>query len=432
MNNIDCTYSGNLTGRSSTATEMFFTHVAILLTLFLWIYGDYRFVGYHYGTLIKPRIFGIPFNIVNLMIPIIFAYYMFKDYRQKLISKRNVIIIILFIFYWLIGMIYGNDRRYIETDTLMLIAFFSGYAFMWLMWKSGKSEFYLFLMMLCCSIVILLKSWSDLSYSSFALQRYTSVILWNYALSLYFLIGINTVWSVVNKRKAYLIGSILSLSILFYCGVLLGATRSLALALVVLICFAALSSISVLYKQSGWHSKLKRVLLCVVFILFIYIIYRISIGTLFSDYTIIANRMVVGNSWYIRLEEAADLLRQLNMFDLLIGRGLCATVPTALGQTHIPHIAILWFLFAFGLIPFIYVIFTLYVKIPLTYLKSIHSIKRTGKIHPVLVIAPGLFAWSVSLLISGGISYYGFFSIGITLCFYENFNRFCSVKNLKG
>lgn len=124
MNSIDYTYSGNLTRRLSTATEMFFTHVAILLTLFLWLYGDYRFTGYHYGPLIKPRIFGIPFSIVNLMIPIIFAYYMFKDYRQKLISKRNVIIIILFIFYWLIGMIYGNDRRYIKPDTLMLIAFF--------------------------------------------------------------------------------------------------------------------------------------------------------------------------------------------------------------------------------------------------------------------------------------------------------------------
>ena len=423
MNSIDCTYSGRFPRSSYAASKKALTHIAILLTLFLWIYGDYIFIGIHDDTLIKPRIFGIPFSVVNLMIPIVFACYMFKDYRQKLFSKRNVVIIVFFVFYLLVGMISGNDRGYLKEDTLMLIAFFSGYALMWLMWMSKKPEFHLFLMMLCFSFIILLKSRFDLSYSDYVLDRYTSPILWNYTLPLYFLIGINTVWSVVNKRKAYLIGSILSLSILFYCGVLLGATRTIVLSLFVLVCFAALS-ISALFKQSGWRSKLKRVLLCVVFISFIYTIYRTLTGIIFSDYTIIVNRMVVDNNWYGRFEEATDLLRQLNMFDLLIGRGIGATVPTALGQTHIPHIAILWFLFAFGLIPFIYAIYTLYVKIPLTYLKSIHSIKRTGKIHPILIVAPGLFAWSASLLISGGISYYGSFCIGIILCFYEEFRKF--------
>ena len=431
MNNINYTYSDRLPRSSYVVSRHILIHIAILLTLFLWLYGDYRFIVYHYGTIIKPKIFGIPFNIVNLMIPIIIACYMFNDYRQKLFSTRNVIILILFIFFWMISMIYGNDRRYTETDTLMLIAFFSGYAFMWLMWKSGKPEFYLSLMMLLFSIVILLKSRLDLSNSNFALQRYTSPILWNYALSLYFLTGINSVWSVVNKRKVYLIASIFSLSILFYSGVLLGATRSLALVLVVLICFVLLSFL-VLFKQSGWHSILKRVLLYGVIISFIYIIYNIFSGILLSDYTIISNRMVIDDNWYSRFGEATDLLRQLNMFDLLIGRGIGATIPTALGQTHIPHISILWFLFAFGLIPFIFVVYTIYVKVPLIYMKSLRSIRRTGNIHPILIVAPGLFAWSSTMLISGGISYYGFFCIGITLCFYENFSIFSRVKNLKG
>ena len=161
---------------------------------------------------------------------------------------------------------------------------------------------------------------------------------------------------------------------------------------------------------------------------FFIIIYQIAVGSIFTNYTIISSRIGIDHNWYNRIEELTTVLDQLNMFSFLIGKGIGSVVATPFGQVHVPHIAIFWFLISFGLIPFLFAIYFLYVKMPLSYLKSIRLIKRTGKIHPILIVAPGLFAWSVTLLISGGISYFGFFSIGITLCFYENFTRFYTAK----
>ena len=131
-----------------------FTSLVILLTLVLWIYGDYIIVDSPDPST-KPRFLGIPYSIVNMMVPIIFAYYFFNDFKQKLHSERNAIIIFLFVLYFLIGLFSGSTQEYIESDTLMLIAFFSGYSFMWLIWKSKKPEFYLSLTMLCFSFFML-------------------------------------------------------------------------------------------------------------------------------------------------------------------------------------------------------------------------------------------------------------------------------------
>ncbi len=407
---------------SLTLRQMFITHIAILLTLFLWLYSDYQFININSGVDAKPRIFFvIPFNLFNLLIPIIVAYNLFGEYRQKLISSNTALILFLFVIYSVLG--FANGSPYYKTDVLTAVAYFSGYAFMWLILKSKNPQYYFSLMMFLFSLFILLKSYIDQLYFNFGLDRYTSQFLYNYTLLLYFLTGINAVWAVVNKRRVYLILTLISWSIMFYCGVLLGATRSLAVSLGVVIIFSLLSSFFILKKNQLKNSLFMIVIVVISLLSFSYILYSIVEGTMFSSSSVISQRIEQNHTIDFRIEEATEVLNQLNIIDFFIGRGLGITIKTVLGQTHVPHIAILWFLMSFGVVPFLYIVYLLYIKTPSIYLKRLLSIKRKGIIHPILLVAPSLFAWSAALLISGGISYFSFFGIGITLCFYNNFRK---------
>ena len=394
--------------------KRYIIQISIILTIALWVYGDYLIVSDLFGGIQKPRVLFVPFNLFILMMPIISAAFLFSSHRKKLFSLSTIVVIYSFMIYSVLGYINEFNISYYKENFLTLIALYSGFSFMWLVLKTKNPQYYLIFMMIFFSLFLLLKTYIDLSVNNFISRRYTSPILWNYSSVLYFLTGINAVWSIVNNRKVFFLITLISWSIIFYSGVILGATRSLGITLTIVIIFSVLSSY-IISKQRQKNSGLQRMILIAGIVFFLVFLYRVIIGSYFSGVSDISMRIQADGNVFARLVEAVDYVSGLRPIDILVGRGLGTTVKTVLGETHIPHIAIFWFLGAFGIIPFVYIVYLLYLKIPHLYFKNIIAFKNSGRINTILIVGPALFGWSATLMISGGISYFSFFGIGMTI-----------------
>jgi hypothetical protein len=270
-------------------------------------------------------------------------------------------------------------------------------------------------------------------------ERITDWNTWAYSALLLPLTGIAL--GVLCRQGWFWTISILGLvAIHLYSVGFIGATRGAILTIaIVLICSAfGLSyriSDGVLTTKSSLKQPRRLIyLLLFIGIFFLVAVFFINLDLLFDLFqnTLIFERLfnpdsATQRSSELRIEEAIGGLQSIqDEFEFLFGKGLGATFFSVLGyEINAFHIGILTFLLKGGLILFVPVVFILYVKFPLLFIKSLliprafNPLKRTA----LLTVLPGVFGWAFVLLSGGGWTPFNSLGVGFAFGAYSHIRK---------
>jgi hypothetical protein len=134
------------------------------------------------------------------------------------------------------------------------------------------------------------------------------------------------------------------------------------------------------------------------------------------DYTVVS-----------RLDELGHFFDQSDAIDIVVGRGLGATIHNVNDQEEMNylHIAVFSFLMKFGLFPFILILIELYIRVPLRFALLVTSFGRKGDTRDDSRIAafPFLIGWLALTLMSAGIDWYYMLSLGMLWAAYHSTAR---------
>ena len=394
------------------------------LASLLFMYQDYLNIGVMKTT--EERIVAAAFGFlqypdISLVLVIGYAVFFAPEFRANLRSKPGVAFFIFLAAYSCLGVLTGNEIGWVRTDLRIWSWGIGGLAMLRIAMKMRRPTLHILALCLLAGVMLYVSAVANKNQMGIG-QATDNTRVWdlnvfNYSGMMIPLLGL--VLTLVTLRGVFsFIGAGLAFCLYFDGAILIGATRSLALGLVV-VCLSA--SVALLFYRDGkqitdrisprafWIGLLTVVgALAVLATLF---------GFAFSGSTVLANRLSDDQdvtSGTDRIVELQDGLRQLGLFKGLVGGGLGYTFESIFDYKSIGfHITIFTFLLKFGILPFAVIVITLYLILPLKFLQAF---LRPATLSPstrtaLLVVLPSVFGWVAILSTSGGYDMY--FAIGI-------------------
>ncbi len=210
--------------------------------------------------------------------------------------------------------------------------------------------------------------------------------------------------------------------LIIYDGVVLGATRSIAISVGAMhaLIVPSLWKLSLtLPEKLRARSRLR--LTAVGLLLSCTLLLPICCGRILGAGSAIAGRFSGSRETQAsnegRILEAQGMVRGLSSEEWLMGRGLGGQAR-AVGSyitTFALHFGVLTFLLKGGVVMLIAAFMTLFVVLPLRY--AIACLRRSNNVTDrdigIICVMPGLAAWLAMLTISGGYSVYASFGVGV-------------------
>ena len=425
-------------GRRAQRKPLFASFAGLMvfyLTLLLFVGGDCFNIGNQKSVdeAEVVTIMGLAPRDIALALILGFALVTDASFRRTLQSKPGLLFIGILLAYSFLGIVLGNEFRWVREDLRVWGWCLGGFALFQVLMSFRRPSFHLLMICLITGLVLYLSaeggknSMSNEAY--LGSERLWDLNVFSYSGMMVPLLGLVVCLSTL-KNTFYFAGSMLALLIFFYSAVIVGATRSLALALL-LVCALAVPSLlfardneKITKRVSGaapWVAGLVVVMGLLVIATFL--------GLAFSSSTVLADRLTNSSdidSGLDRFVELSDGLNQLGVARAIIGGGLGFTIESIFNYTSIgTHIGTFTFLFKFGILPFIAIVVYLYVFLPLKLAQAVFS---PGSMHPytrtaLLVTLPGVLGWALVLAMSGGDATYCFIGVGLLVGEYMEVSR---------
>ena len=321
-------------------------------------------------------------------------------------------------------MIQGNEVSFLIGDIVVLVWPLGGVALFRLMLKSKRPTLHLFAFICLFTAVM--------NYSQIVtLETQISEILSSgrvinkavYACSGLLLVPTAIAVGILFRKGVVYVTLLLAMvAIHFYNIVLLTATRSSAITLLVLMLF---SSVGLSYKIKNGTLTTKQsflsILIAMLGVVCSVLIVLTLIGNLFDNSTsLISDRGADDYTTVLRMLELADALDKLNAVEWIFGGGLgyaFYSIVENVGMVGALHIGIFTFLLKGGLIIFIPIAIFLYLILPTLFgiawlnPRALDCNTRSA----TLIVLPGVFSLLVLLTLSGGFSTFTFLGAGFAL-----------------
>jgi hypothetical protein len=358
-----------------------------------------------------------------LIIPIFSGIINNMSFRKVFFGRFGAIALLTFILYSYIGIVFSKKTI---TDCVSEISvyasFFAGFGYFSLIYITKKPKLHLliFISLFTITLFILQVQTAAMGTQSgigrtidegyFTFKYFQLLIIpTSIAISVFFRSGF--------PYSTLFIGLIL---LQFYSWVILGATRSSALALAISV---LISSLSLVYKTNMGliSTKINQKYIYVLSIttsIFFLVVLTMT-GVFFSDNSLISQRSLTedreGNV-SSRIQESLSSLSNLDIHEIIFGQGI--------GYERL-HLGIFCFLLKGGIILFLLVVVLLYIVSPLILVKALFKPSLLDPYYrtSVLVVLPGILTWAFILLTSGGFSLYNFIGLGFA------YSAFINIKN---
>ncbi len=423
-------FRGGQQGRRAKGQPLLVSLVGVFVfycTLLLFVGGDCFNIGNQKSVdqAEVVTIMGVAPKDIGLALILGFAMLTSPGLRQALKSKFGRFSIGLLIAYTFLGIVFGNELNWVREDLRVWGWGLGGLALFHVLITFRRPSFHLLMICLISGLVLYLSaeggknSMSNDAYLGG--ERLWDLNVFSYSGMMVPLLGL-IVCLCTLKNAFYFTCSMAALLIFFYSAVIVGATRSLAIALLLVCALAAPSLLFTRDKEkisrrvggaAPWVAGLLLAMGLLVVATFL--------GLAFSSSTVLADRLTNSSdidSGLDRFVELSDGLNQLGLFRAIIGGGLGFTIESIFNYTAIgTHIGIFTFLFKFGVLPFVAITVYLYVFLPLKLIRAIFA-PRSMSINrrtAVLVTLPGILGWALLLAISGGYGTYSFIGLGLLI-----------------
>ncbi|NCR41522.1 MAG: hypothetical protein GPJ21_17750 [Microcystis aeruginosa W13-11] len=369
-----------------------------------------------------------------------------REFRRLLLGKTGILYGAVVIFYtWMGWRLFGNSIDWIRTDLYICLCLIVGLAIFRILANSYRPKIQLTSLVSVSNVFIYYSiSLQAERMKSLANAGVTERIIdsntWAYSSLLLPLTGIAL--GVLCRQGWFWTISLLGLvAMQLYSLGFISATRSVTLSVLTVVIFSAfglsysISNGALTTKLSLKQPKRLIYLLFLIGIFLVVAVFFINFEQLFVDRfqnSLIFERFFnpdrfAERSSQLRVDEAIDGIKHFqDILEIVFGKGLGSTFPSILGyEINAFHIGILTFLLKGGIIMFSCVVFTLYIKLPLLFTKSIVEphrldyLKRTA----LLTVLPGVFGWAVLLLLSGGYSPFDFLGVGFAFGAYSHIRK---------
>ncbi len=368
--------------------------------------------------------FGLlPHADIALLLALGFVICFDRSFRALLASKWSIALVVFLVAYSMLGLLLGNETKWLRVDLRIWGWLFGGLALFRTLMNLQRPSLHILSTCLIAGVILYLSAASGRdqmnAQQAVSNERLWDVNVFNYAGMMLPLLGL--VFGLLPVRSILgFLGALLAFGLFFYGGIIVGATRSLAFA-VLAVCLSSAAGLLFERTRTQITAKLSPratwIGLCMLGAGFAVV--ATLTGVAFSDSTILADRFSSNgdiNSGFDRIVELQDALRQIGPFKAVVGGGLGYTFDSIFDYTSIgTHLAVFTFLLKFGIVPFVVMTLSLYVYLPVRFVlavlnhPSVSPSVRTG----LLIVMPGVFAWLAILATSGGYDVY--YSLGIGL-----------------
>jgi hypothetical protein len=394
------------------------------LASLLFMYQDYLNIGVMKATderVVVSALGMLQYPDISLVLLIGFVVCYDAEFRSALRSKPGVAFLMFLAGYSCLGVLMGNEFGMVRTDLRVWGWGIGGLAMFRIAMKMRRPALHILALCLMAGVMLYVSAVSIKNQMGMA-QAMDNVRVWdlnvfNYAGMMIPLLGL--VLTLVTLRGTLpFLGAALAFWLYFDGAILIGATRSLALGLIV-VCLCA--SVSLLFhrdeKQITWQISPRAFWIGLITALGAAAVVATLLGFAFTGSTVLANRLSDEHdvtSGTDRLVELQDGLSQLGFFKGIVGGGLGCTFESIFDYRAIQfHIAIFTFLLKFGILPFSVIVITLYLVLPFKFLQAF---LRPATLSPstrtaLLVVLPSVFGWLTILSTSGGYDMY--YAIGL-------------------
>jgi len=411
------------TSRPITALGLATYYLASLL----FMYQDYLNIGVMKATderVVVSALGMLQYPDISLILLIGFVVCYDAEFRSALRSKPGIAFLMFLAGYSCLGVLMGNEFGMVRTDLRVWGWGIGGLAMFRIAMKMRRPALHILALCLMAGVMLYVSAISIKNQMGMA-QAMDNVRVWdlnvfNYAGMMIPLLGLVLTLVALRGTLPFL-GAALAFWLYFDGAILIGATRSLALGLIV-VCLCA--SVSLLFhrdeKQITGQISSRAFWIGLITALGAAAVLATLLGFAFSGSTVLANRLSDDQdvtSGTDRILELQDGLGQLGLFRGLIGGGLGYTIESIFDYKSIGfHLTIFTFLLKFGILPFAVIVITLYIILPLKFLQAF---LRPATLSPstrtaLLVVLPSVFGWVAILSTSGGYDIYYAIGIGMT------------------
>lgn len=363
---------------------------------------------------VSRTIFGVPVHYIPTAF--VFAIAILFDSRMlvRLLSRPSVAFALLcFCFVLAVGIVkQGMGNYMVRSDVYILRWFVVGVILMRLAIVSGMLGPFLIFACLTVGLTAASIDASNTGYGELdtAAQRSGSTPLWA-AVNCGTIFGSLLLATLWPKSTLYQVCGLVFFAANFFFGAIRTSTRSefIVQALAFFLVLAALSRDP---RMRGRGRSLARVVRVTVAGAFVYLIVQITRGKFLTSYSQLGDRFKENSGvslWeygtgLARVVEAQEMLRGMDIDELLLGRGLGGGFMSILGAWYsCPHIGVLGWLLKGGFVIFGIALVTVYILPATAFVRQLLGSSRNRVTPaPILIVGAGLLSWCALTLMSGG------------------------------
>ena len=412
-------------GSAPLPMAAFFTYY---LTIGLFVYLDVINIGAQKGAegRIAVAFLGfLPHADIALCLALGFAATFDPSFRSAVLSRQSICLLAFLGAFSILGVLMGNAINWLRADLRVWMWLYGGLALFRILMNLRRPGWHLLGICLIAGLILCLSAHAGRDQMNIAQslnnERVWDVNVFNFSGMMLPLLGL-VFGAATTRNLLCFLGTLLAFALFFYGGVIVGATRSLAIALAVVCASASLGLLfqrsktqitSRLSPRAAWVGLLMLCgALAVAATLF---------GAAFSSSTVLSDRLSGDadvRSGLDRIVELEDALQQLGPVKTVLGGGLGYTFQSIFDYTAIStHLTLFTILLKFGVVPFLLITAYLYLYLPG---KFAQALLRPASMPPslrtaLLVTLPGVFAWLTIFAMSGGYDTYYSIGLGMSL-----------------
>lgn len=385
-------------------------------------------------------------SIAPLILAAATTLYFDKESRKLLLSKTVLLYTFFIVVYTLIGWrIFGNNLEAIIADLSVFRGFYLGLFMFRLIVKSYNPKLQLVAYLVLTTLLIVFAHIQAINNSGISISESIYGQRINTGVETVYLIFLQIPFAIaigiIGRQKlpwAILLWIIIGINFLFVG--LIAAKRFVIVSTSILLLSSIIPllfklSNGIISKSSSILSvkKLKKILfwtfLSLAIVLTIEFSFDVSSAFLnLSVFKRFEEISQVDRSSELRVEEAIGAIQGLQDFELIVGRGMGSVTfaPNRNNEDTIwCHIGIFTFLLKGGLVLFSFFAYIFYVKFPWLYVKALlkPSTLAPKKRTALLTVLPGVFAWSISILMEGRTTSIFTIALGFGLAAYYHFKK---------
>jgi hypothetical protein len=349
------------------------------------------------------------------------------DFRHFIFSKGSRLIIAFVGLGIAIGIFRGNAVTLILLDLKIATWIYGGYGLACLLAQTVRPRLLTYSLAASASLLLILAARGAEVIDETG--RIGRGVYWDYCDLCFVFIGVvYSYFSPFTLIKVVLMGAILS--IYAYYGLNLGANRSDLIAFLVF-GIAAVAALMCRPKAAGFgllrSPRLKFLSILIMMFVGLYVSLQISGDLSVSDFRGIARLESVGifnETTSSRWDELRGLFSQSSVPQLIVGRGLGGTILNVTGEQQINylHIAAFEYLMKLGMVPFLAIIWLLYINIPARFIRTLLADRSltAAETQAILCGYPFVLGWLALTLMSRGINWYFALGLGIIWAVFDS------------